>query len=431
VIARAEGVLALRRSQLASPRGVAVAGILLGLIGFWLALPPLTTRSLVVPVLVGAAAIALGLWAVSRGERRAGWGAVVAGALGIVGGAFATRAAVPHLEAVITWSTLTAATLRSATPLTFAAIGGMFSERSGVVNIGLEGMMLIGAFFGAWGADRTGSWVAGILIGMASGGVLALVHALFSIHLRADQIVSGTAVNFLALGITGYVYQDVYGNNGTPNNLPEIPDVNLSWFGSIPPHALGHFLDDAVGQLNLMVWLSFVVLVLAWVVMFKTTIGLRIRAVGEHPRAADTVGISVFGVRYARRRLPLDRLRPLLQREHDRRTRLHRSCRPDLRPLAAVRRLRGRAALRFRERRGASPGERRRVGELRHALPGLALRPDADRRRRRHRPLDPARRYWPSLPEAVIQPRPRRSRSACWPSPRSRSRSRSRSSRPG
>jgi general nucleoside transport system permease protein len=299
VIARAEGVLALRRSRLASPRGVAVAGILLGLIGFWLALPPLTTRSLVVPVLVGAAAIALGLWAVSRGERRAGWGAVVAGALGIVGGAFATRAAVPHLEAVITWSTLTAATLRSATPLTFAAIGGMFSERSGVVNIGLEGMMLMGAFFGAWGADRTGSWVAGILIGMASGALLALVHALFSIHLRADQIVSGTAVNFLALGITGYVYQDVYGNNGTPNNLPEIPDVNLSWFGSIPPHALGHFLDDALGQLNLMVWLSFVVLVLAWVVMFKTTIGLRIRAVGEHPRAADTVGISVFGVRYA------------------------------------------------------------------------------------------------------------------------------------
>ncbi|TMK60996.1 MAG: ABC transporter permease [Actinobacteria bacterium] len=192
-----------------------------------------------------------------------------------------------------------AATLRFATPLTFAAIGGMFSERSGVVNIGLEGMMLMGAFFGAWGADRTGSWVGGVLIGMAAGAMLALVHAFFSIHLRADQIVSGTAVNFLALGITGYFYINIYGNNGTPNNLSGVPDVNLSWLGRIPPHGLGAFLHDAFGQLNLMVWLSFALLLIAYVVMFKTPIGLRIRSVGEHPRAADTVGISVYGVRYA------------------------------------------------------------------------------------------------------------------------------------
>ncbi|TMK92345.1 MAG: ABC transporter permease [Actinobacteria bacterium] len=192
-----------------------------------------------------------------------------------------------------------AATLRFATPLTFAAIGGMFSERSGVVNIGLEGMMLMGAFFGAWGADRTSSWVGGVLIGMLAGALLALVHAFFSIHLRADQIVSGTAVNFLALGITGYFYINIYGNNGTPNNLSGVPDVNLSWLGRIPPHGLGTFLHDAFGQLNLMVWLSFALLLIAYVVMFKTPIGLRIRSVGEHPRAADTVGISVYGVRYA------------------------------------------------------------------------------------------------------------------------------------
>jgi general nucleoside transport system permease protein len=212
---------------------------------------------------------------------------------------FATRANVGNLEVVITWSALTAATLRFATPLTFAAIGGLFSERSGVVNIGLEGMMLMGAFFGVYGADRTDSWVGGILIGMAAGAAMALVHAFFSIHLRSDQIVSGTAINFLALGITGYIYIDTYGNEGTPGDLPQVPDVHLGWLGSIPPQGLGNFLEDAFGQLNLMIWLALATVVLAYIVIFRTAIGLRIRAVGEHPRAADTVGISVYATRYA------------------------------------------------------------------------------------------------------------------------------------
>jgi simple sugar transport system permease protein len=160
-------------------------------------------------------------------------------------------------------------------------------------------MMLMGAFFGAWGADRTGSWVGGLAIGIAAGGALALVHAAFSIHLRADQIVSGTAVNFLALGITGYIYNDVYGNNGTPNDLPAIPDVNFAFLGHIPPHGLGNFLDGAFGSLNLMIWIALALLPVSYVVMFRTAVGLRIRSVGEHPRAADTVGISVYGTRYA------------------------------------------------------------------------------------------------------------------------------------
>ena len=172
----------------------------------------------------------------------------------------------------------------------------MFSERSGVVNIGLEGMMLMGAFFAAWGADVTDSWFLGILIGAGFGGLLALLHAFFAIHLRADQIVGGTAINFLALGITGYMFIDVYGNEGTPAELPAIPDVHLHGLEHIPP---GNFWEDLFGQLNIMIWLSFVVLILAYIVVFRTPIGLRIRAVGEHPRAADTVGISVYGMRYA------------------------------------------------------------------------------------------------------------------------------------
>ena len=118
------------------------------------------------------------------------------------------------------WGALLAATLRYATPLLFGALGGLFSERAGVINIGLEGMMLVGAFFGALGADKTDSWVLGIVIAIVAGAVTGALHALFAVTLRADQIVSGTAINLLALGITGYLYVDIYGTDGTPDDLP-------------------------------------------------------------------------------------------------------------------------------------------------------------------------------------------------------------------
>ncbi len=297
------GAEAVRRPMATfSPKGVAIVGIVLGVLAFWLALPPAAIRTVLVPIGLGVLAIAGGVYGITGGERRIGWGAVAAGILGAIGGIVTMRATVPHLEAVILWGPIVAATLRFATPLTFAAIGGLFSERSGVVNIGLEGMMLMGAFFGAYGADITDSWVGGVVIGMAAGAALALVHAVFSIHLRADQIVSGTAVNFLALGITGYLYIDIYSDKpggGTPNDLAAVPDVNINWLDSIPPKSLGNFLDAAFGSLNLLVWLSFVVVIAAWVVIFKTPLGLHLRAVGEHPRAADTVGISVYRMRYA------------------------------------------------------------------------------------------------------------------------------------
>ena len=301
MIARAEQLDRARAWALVSgPRTIGFVGIGLGILACWLALPPELVRTLPAPVALGIVAIAAGIWAVSRGERRVGGGAIVSGVLGIVIALLAIQAAhTSNLKVVFVWSAIVAATLRYAAPLTFAAIGGMFSERSGVVNIGLEGMMLMGAFFGVYGADLTGSWVAGIFVGLASGALLALVHAFFSIHLRADQIVSGTAVNFLALGITGYLYNNHYGNKGTPENLPAIPDVHLHWLSKIPPHGLGDFLDGAFGSLNLMVWLSILLLPVAYVAMFRTALGLRLRSVGEHPRAADTVGISVFRVRYA------------------------------------------------------------------------------------------------------------------------------------
>jgi simple sugar transport system permease protein len=284
--------------RLGEPKTIGAAGIAAGVLAFWLTLPPLKATSLVVPVVVGLVAVACGGWAVSAGAKRVGWGAVAAGLLGVGLGIAATNSGRANLTTTFAWSALIASMLVYATPLTYAAMGGLWSERSGVVNIGLEGMMLTGAFFGIWGADKTGNWVLGLLIGMGAGGLLALVYAFFAIHLRTDQIVGGTAINFLALGITGYLFIDVYGSNGTPDlstghwlHGQSIPDIPIS------QHA--GFFQTAFGDLNLMVWVSFAVLILTYLIVFRTPLGLRLRSVGEHPRAADTVGISVFRTRYA------------------------------------------------------------------------------------------------------------------------------------
>src|SRR5437763_6222738 len=213
--------------------------------------------------------------------------------LGALLGVLAAHAGRGNLGAAVVWSALVASTLIWATPLTYAAIGGMFSERSGVVNIGLEGMMLAGAFFGVFGADRFDSWAMGVLVAALAGGAFALLYAVFAIHLRTDQIIGGTAMNLLALGVTGYLFVQIYGDQGSPGTLPRIPNVNIPGVKHVT------FLGDAVGQLNLMTWLSFALLIVAYVVMFRTPVGLRIRAVGEHPRAAETVGISVYLTRYA------------------------------------------------------------------------------------------------------------------------------------
>jgi hypothetical protein len=187
--------------RLTEPRTIGIVGVGAGLLAFWLALPPWTLRDIAGPIASGFIAVACGLAVVTRGERKLGWWAIGLGIAGTLGAVWLQTKDAETLNHVLTAGVL-AATLRFATPLAFAALGGLVSERSGVVNIGLEGMMLMGAFFGVWGAEVSSSWVVGVLVAMLSGAVLALVHAVFSIHLRADQIVGGTAINFLALGIT-------------------------------------------------------------------------------------------------------------------------------------------------------------------------------------------------------------------------------------
>ena len=289
---RVEQLHSTALERVMSAKAVGVLGVLVGIFACVLTIPPIEARTIVWPILVGIVGVALGIWTAQRGLRRLGWGAVVISLMGIGLGILATRSSGDNLNIVFSAS-LIASMLVFSTPLVFAGIGGLFSERSGVVNIGLEGMMLMGAFWGVYGADKGHSWVVGLGAAMAAGGLLALVHAFFAIHLRADQIVGGTAVNFLALGITGYFFFQLYHGQNVTVGISTIPNVRIPYVED------WHFLGPAIGNLNLMVWLSFLLVIVSYVVIFKTPIGLRIRACGEHPRAADTVGINVYAVRYS------------------------------------------------------------------------------------------------------------------------------------
>jgi general nucleoside transport system permease protein len=268
------------------------AGVVLGAIAWYITLPPLLVRTPLPSLALGLAAVAAGMASVRGGDLRLGRGAVFAGFVGVIGAVVATKSGEANLEKVFVWSALVAATLRFATPLLFGALGGIMSERSGVINVGLEGMMLMGAFFGIYGADATGSWFLGVLVGLAAGGVLGFVHAVFSIALRADQVVSGVAVNFLAAGITGYVFIAHYGDQGTPGEVPSVPTVTLPVIKDLG------FLGDAIGEMSLLTWMALLLVPLMALYLYRTPAGLRLRSVGEKPRAADSVGIAVGRTRY-------------------------------------------------------------------------------------------------------------------------------------
>jgi ABC-type uncharacterized transport system permease subunit len=198
----------------------------------------------------------------------------------------------------VTWEMLVgasvfAATLRLATPIALAALGGTMSERSGVVNIALEGSMLVGCFFGVVVADRSHNvWLA-LAAALLAGLLLAALHAYASITLRADQIVSGMALNILALGLTTYLDYELYGTTGTPADLVAVPDLHLTLLNGIP------YVGAAIADQNWIVWVGLLLVAALQVFLFRTVLGLRWRAVGEHPRAAETVGIDVRRIRYA------------------------------------------------------------------------------------------------------------------------------------
>jgi simple sugar transport system permease protein len=186
-----------------------------------------------------------------------------------------------------------------AAPLIFTAIGGVFSERSGVVNIGLEGLMVMGAFvgilFNLFYADTFGAWTPwlALLMAMVVSAIFSIMHAVASITFRADQTVSGVAINMLGIAIALFTVKLIYGKGQTDFIQQSIPRFNVPILHEIP--FIGPLLFKGIYGSSL---LAIGVAILAWFIIYKTPFGLRLRSVGEHPMAADTMGINVVKIRY-------------------------------------------------------------------------------------------------------------------------------------
>ncbi len=195
---------------------------------------------------------------------------------------------------VLTSSDLWQATLQFGALLLLPALGGVLSERSGVVNIAMEGMMLVGAYAGVMVALSTNNLLVGVLGAMIAGGLMALIHAVISINFKANQIVSGIAINIAALGLTNYlllVQTAGQGVRSLASNL-RLPVITWGPLANIP------FLGPILFQQNIIFYIALLILAGIQFLLFRTNIGLRIRAVGEHPQAADTAGVNVRLVRY-------------------------------------------------------------------------------------------------------------------------------------
>jgi general nucleoside transport system permease protein len=186
-------------------------------------------------------------------------------------------------------ASLLATTLRVGTPLTLGALGGLYCERSGVVNIAIEGMMLWGAFTCYVAGSITGSLWIGLVVALIAAAVMASLHGLLSITFKVDQIISGTVINILAIGITGFFYDQYFAQNApSPGGLPVLSIPGLE---GIP-------VFGRLFQQQPVVWIGLILVFVTHFVIFYTKWGLRTRSVGEHPRAADTVGINVYFMRY-------------------------------------------------------------------------------------------------------------------------------------
>ena len=177
-------------------------------------------------------------------------------------------------------------------PLVLASVGGAFSVRSGIMALGLESMMMMGAFFGVLGSYFTGSVLFGFLLGMVGGMVIGLFHGILSVRYKVNQVISGIGLNLLALAVTTLLMQLIWNNKGSTPQVASI-STTLDFFAPIP----------VIGPILAQQSVSFLVMVAAvvvgWIVLFKTRFGLRLCACGEHPQAADSVGINVYRMRYA------------------------------------------------------------------------------------------------------------------------------------
>ncbi len=212
-----------------------------------------------------------------------------------------------QISPLIIITSMMATTIAVATPLTLGALSGLYCERAGVVNIGIEGMMLAAAFFGWLAAIYMNtiflfapmpSLIVGVIAAILTGGLFALLHAALSVTFKVDQIIGGTVINILAVGITGFLNRQLFFEKGSifGGNVPHapgvLPRIDIPILADIP--VIGRIFDQQP-----ITWAAILLVFVTHIVLFYTRWGLRTRAVGEHPRAADTVGINVFYMRYA------------------------------------------------------------------------------------------------------------------------------------
>lgn len=187
---------------------------------------------------------------------------------------------------------LFAATIRMSTPLILGGVGAVFSERSGIMNLGIEGTMLMGAFAAAITSLLTGNAWLGVLGGAVVGGLIGLLHAFMCIRFKANQTVIGTGINILAMGIPPLILAAVWGNPGSTPSVPTLKAITIPGLVNIP------IIGDIIGKQNPLTYLALLVVPAAAFFLFKTKTGLRIRAIGEYPLVADTLGVKVFALQY-------------------------------------------------------------------------------------------------------------------------------------
>jgi simple sugar transport system permease protein len=179
-----------------------------------------------------------------------------------------------------------------ATPIVLASLGGVFSERAGVTNIGLEGMMLTGAFAGVATSFFTGNPWLGVLAAVFTGGLLGLLHAILTVKFIGNQIVSGVSINIFAMGFTAFMSQVFWGSRGASESVQGLKEISIPIIKDVP------IIGQIIGTHTPLVYIMLILTVVAQFVLFDTPLGLRIRAVGEYPAAADSAGINVFKTKY-------------------------------------------------------------------------------------------------------------------------------------
>lgn len=183
-------------------------------------------------------------------------------------------------------------TLRMAVPLVIASIGSVLCERSGIINLGIEGMMLIGAFGAVAGTHATGSPWLGVFTGILAGGIFGLIHAVLCIKYRTNQAVSGVGLNIFASGLTIVLCRAIWDSDGSSGTVEQISNITIPGLCKIP--GIGQLFENQSPFL----YMTAVIVFVSWYVMYKTNVGLRLRTIGDHPKAAATAGVNVTKYRY-------------------------------------------------------------------------------------------------------------------------------------